>query len=110
MKGKFILVFGILLISSLISFGCSGTSISPLVGKWAEENDPKDVVLEFFKDGSGIVDGSKVTWTASENGQLTFKDTDGRTESYVYEISGSILTLIFDGGWGPSEDKFIKIK
>ena len=93
MKNKIICLIGIFFIFSLGN--CAGKSV--LVDSWIlDENH--DVILEFLKDGSGIlytdVGFARFKWVAEENGLLTIigpeLDIDGK---YNYKVIDSILTL-----------------
>jgi hypothetical protein len=86
------LVFGFVLAA------CGGGT-SALVGRWASDEDSTEVV-EFLKDGTGIVQGSEVAWKA-ENGRLFLSITAlGQTQTVGcgYKISGATLTLTDDDG------------
>jgi hypothetical protein len=81
--------------------GCTGDAASAIVGKWSQDN----VMLEFFKDGSGILTEDNVeykfTW-AIENQRLKIKAENEYVSSFDYKITRSALTL--------NDEKFIRKK
>ena len=81
-----------LLACSLVFFSCGGDS-SKLVGNWESEEDGS--VFELFKDGTGNMDGTSITWTA-ENNRLMFTAL-GQSISMDYKLSGNTLIVTKDG-------------
>ena len=85
--------------------GCGGGSA--LVGKWqvVKDGEASDETMEFFKDGTVIIEDSvKGEWKA-EKGRLTIT-VWGMTQTADYKISGSTLTIIDDG----DEEIYKKVK
>jgi hypothetical protein len=102
MNKKLILAFGILLVFCFVSVNCSAqSSNNALVGKWVSEEN-QDLMLEFFKDGSGTNSFedeifSKFTWKTTESGLLTFSGDDELDGTWDFKITGSTLTIDVDG-------------
>jgi len=83
--------------------GCSEGSA--LLGRW-ERTEGGSVTMEFFKDGTGNINGTgSLKWKA-EKGRLMIS-AYGSTETGDYKISGSTLTLTADDG---KETQYKKVK
>jgi len=94
----------IMLVFSLITFyflSCTNSSSSALVGKWVTEEGQDFWVksIEFFKDGSALVNGEGTTWVAKENGYLKIPRLSGLglSDEFLFKISGSTLTITYFG-------------
>ena len=78
----------VLTVAFVMLAGCSSNSNSALIGRWRGVTLP-DTVIEFNRDGTGLVNDSiAITWSA-ENGRLTL---DGFPEVYsfssLFEFNG----------------------
>jgi len=95
-KGIFSLAMLAVLISSgviLVSCGNERT----LVGRWElhdDTNAPRGIVdgFEFISDGTGTMEGSRITWSA-EDGRITIRNPPWGSQTVEYELSRSTLTL-----------------
>jgi hypothetical protein len=98
MKKDVFSVYAVVVVFVSYLLGCTGGT-SALVGKWVPEGQDisSDQAVEFFKDGSGLLEGEGITWTAAENGRLT-TEGDGWSQEVGYNISGSTLTIILPNG------------
>jgi hypothetical protein len=72
---------------------------SALVGRWVHEsgvtrNKPEN--MELLKDGTGICDGTSITWKLEGNRLIIQSSLIGL--ACDYQISGSKLTLMYDDG------------
>ncbi|MDR2210468.1 MAG: hypothetical protein LBO65_03240 [Spirochaetaceae bacterium] len=67
---------------------------SALVGKWVSTNEFLFERVEFLKDGSGKADGGNFKWAADKNKLFII---DFEDDYFEYEVSGSTLTITFDG-------------
>ena len=106
-KGTSLAFLATLLLLGIIAtlVGCGGGS--SLVGRWELENGPQSSVkkIEFFSDGTGNMDGTKIEWKAEKGQVMVSAFSQAQTESY--KISGSTVTFRDDEG---SESCYRKIK
>lgn len=92
-----------IIIALIISFVCiilagCGDSASRLVGKWEPSGDTEGDVIEFFSDGTVVLDEGQMSGTyTAEDGRLVMRFLWAAL-SYDYEINGSNLTLINEDG------------
>ena len=77
---------------------------SSLVGRWYlregqdTRNNPEN--MELLKDGTGIVDGTGITWK-TENGRFyIFHPLKALARNYVVDASGTGTLLLVDNGKG----------
>ena len=91
----------VLLLITLYFVSCTGASSSALVGKWITEEGQDFWIksIEFFKDGSALVNAEGTTWVAKENGYLKIPGLSGfgLSDEFPYKISGSTLTITYFG-------------
>ena len=103
MKKKRILVA---MLVSLLAFGLAfvscGSDSSKLSGIWelesVENGSASDMVqrIEFFKDGTGSMDGVSISWKTENNRMMVSAFGEAQTESY--KLSGKTLTFTSDEG------------
>jgi hypothetical protein len=84
--------------SSAKNSGKSGGK-SALVGRWIHEsgvtrNKPEN--MEFLKDGTGLIDGTSITWKVEGNRIIIQSSLMGL--ACDYKLSGSKLTFNYDDG------------
>jgi hypothetical protein len=87
--------------------GCGNNRPSSLVGQWVcidgrNYGAPRDV--ELFKDGTGLVEGSGISWKV-ENNRLVMVTTMGGGVACNYKIIGGELILEYEDG---HTEKFAK--
>jgi hypothetical protein len=91
------LIFPVMLVCllafSLVVVSC-GNSTSRFAGIWEDESDNSTV--ELFKDGTGIAEGTSITWKTEDKRFII--TAMGLSASYDYKLSGSTLTLTDDKG------------
>jgi len=97
---KAIFLFVLLLTAVFVS--CTGARSSGLVGKWVTEEGQNFWVksIEFFKDGSALVNGEGTTWIANENGFLKIPRLEAfglGSDGFPFKISDSTLTITYFG-------------
>jgi len=94
-----IIAFTVVIIFSIVSCGNGNGN---LAGIWELESvvngSRRDVVerIEFFKDGSGSMDGVSITWKTEGNRMMVTAFGQAQTESF--KLSGSTLTFASDQG------------
>jgi len=96
------LIIGIMLVVAFVSAftACTGTRDKALVGRWKGGG----IVLAFYKNGKGEVEGDDhFTWD-TVNGRLSIViDRDGKHYGYVQDYSiynnGSSLSIDYQVGW-----------
>jgi len=95
MKKKLLFCVYVIMFFVVLLIGCTGSGTTSLIGKWVAEEDHNEFEeIEFFKDGSGTINGwEKFTWTALDNGELKLFDNGIEAESFEYKINGSLLIL-----------------
>jgi hypothetical protein len=86
-----------LLVFGLVFVSCGGGS-SALIGSWVSESAGDDTSFELLKDGTAIWRGYSATWKTEKNRLIV--TAMGQAISYDYELSGSTLTLTYDGETG----------
>jgi uncharacterized protein (TIGR02145 family) len=100
MVSKLALAAGLVLALAFMA-SCVGDDSSAFVGKWITEDGssaPSGLPdnLELFKDGTGIVDGTSISWKVENKRFVISYSLKG--SAFDYEISGRILTLTADNG------------
>jgi hypothetical protein len=80
--------------------GCGNNRPPELADKWIQESGPKRNKLggsiELFKDGTGVFDGTSVTWKVENKRLVVLSSTLGMSCSY--KVSKGTLTLTSDDG------------
>jgi len=103
MNKKFIFS-GMLICLLAVGLVSCGRGSSRLAGVWEldrVENGPSWGIVqsfEFFRDGTGDLEGTSITWR-TENNRLSIT-AHGQVQTVDFILSGSTLTLIYDRNTG----------
>jgi hypothetical protein len=99
------IIFLVLLVCFLsFVFVSCGDDTSRLTGTWEGEliigeHFRRDIKMELFSDGTGVIDGNTYTWVAENNRFRITRSTFGFGEAQGmvadYRLSGSNLTLTY---------------
>ena len=98
MNKKLIFYLMLIIALSLVVISCNNNSA--LSGIWeldrVENGSSRGIVqnFEFFKDGTGNMGGSSITWKTEGNRIMV--TLGGQAQSLDYTLSGKTLTLIYD--------------
>jgi len=104
--------FYVLLLFLICYTSCIGSGSSRLIGKWETIENQNFWVetIEFFKDGSALVNSEGTSWQATENGYIKIPGLEGfgmGKDGFKYSISDSILTITY---WNNIDYKLRKVK
>jgi hypothetical protein len=84
----------IALVLIFVFVSCGGNN-SKLAGNWVDEDG--EIILELFKDGTGRMEGERITWKDEKNRLIITDEEWGDSETFYYKLSGSTLTFT-EGG------------
>ena len=106
MKPKIISIF-IVIFLSLTFGGCNKSLGDAIVGRWIPEQGSTEVFMEFFEDGTLLMNSGShkqqtATWSQAGDNRIKTQSTVGNeSEIVVHEnirIEGDRMTISFEGG------------
>src|SRR4051812_48390140 len=71
-----------------ISAQAQKSDAEKFAGQWVSNDAGYAMEVNFKADGSGIVDGDRITWTAQSGNLSVTMDGDKKTYKYVFNESG----------------------
>ena len=98
----------IVLIALTLSLFASCSSSSSVVGRWRHESGNEGSDIEFFKDGTGILEQRSIDWKIEDNRIIV--TSMGIAMSLNFKLSGDELTISYSADPSGTEMKFTRVK